>query len=123
MQEKNSEIEQLGASVIAVSPLTAIKSNELHENLCLSFTLATDYQNTLADEFGIVFTLPTPLITVYNDFGIDLKAVSTEESLRLPIPATYIIDQSGLIRHAYINTDYTERLEPEEILTTLRSLI
>jgi peroxiredoxin len=123
LQEKISLIEQLSASVVAISPLSALKSNELHESLHLTFTLATDHRNILAAEFGLVFTLPEPLLTVYTNFGINLNAANNDESFTLPIPATYLIDQHGLIRHAYINTDYTERLEPEEILTTLRSII
>jgi peroxiredoxin len=122
LQEHISQIEELGASVIAISPLTALKSNELHESLHLAFTLATDYKNMVAESFGLVFTLPDPLITVYNSFGIDLSAANNEESFTLPIPATYIIDQSGQIQHAYINTDYTKRLDPEEIITKLHLL-
>jgi peroxiredoxin len=40
----------------------------------------------------------------------------------LPIPATYVIGQDGTIRHAYINPDFRERLDPAIILDVLKTL-
>jgi hypothetical protein len=35
------------------------------------------------------------------------------------MPATYVVDQSGIIRFAYVDADYTRRLEPRELLAAL----
>jgi peroxiredoxin len=38
------------------------------------------------------------------------------------VPATYVVTREGRIALAAIDVDYRNRLEPDAILTTLRSL-
>ena len=45
-----------------------------------------------------------------------------EGATELPMPATYVLDRSGMIRLAFIDEDYTKRLDPQEILETLRGV-
>ena len=46
-----------------------------------------------------------------------------DESWELPVPATYVIDENGRIRTAYVDKDHTRRMEPSEIIFTLENLI
>ncbi|MEJ1297072.1 MAG: hypothetical protein RPU64_16245 [Candidatus Sedimenticola sp. (ex Thyasira tokunagai)] len=41
---------------------------------------------------------------------------------QLPVPATYIIGSDGVIRYNFIDADYTQRMEPAEILKQLERL-
>lgn len=56
---------------------------------------------------------------VYNGFGIDLKGTQGNENYELPVPATYVVDQNGVIILAHVDVDYTTRMEPEEVLAVL----
>lgn len=38
----------------------------------------------------------------------------------LPIPATFVIDQNGIVRFMQADADYRKRADPEEILVMLR---
>lgn len=38
----------------------------------------------------------------------------------LPIPATYVVGQDGVIALAFVDPDYRNRLEPAEILRALQ---
>ena len=38
----------------------------------------------------------------------------------LTVPASYIVDSDGIIRHHFVNVDYTRRLEPDDLLQVLR---
>ena len=40
----------------------------------------------------------------------------------LPIPATYVVDRTGLIVLSYLDADHTTRLEPTEIIAALTHL-
>jgi len=40
----------------------------------------------------------------------------------LPIPATYVLDSTGLVVLSYLDADYTTRLEPTEIIVALTHL-
>jgi len=38
------------------------------------------------------------------------------------VPATYVIDQSGVIRASHVDKDYTKRMEPADIVAALKAL-
>ncbi|EAW37811.1 hypothetical protein [Lyngbya sp. PCC 8106] len=69
-----------------------------------------------------MFTVPEELRPIYQNFGIDIPAHNGNETFELPIPATYVIDQNGMIIQGFVKADYTQRLDPEEILATLKNL-
>ena len=122
MQRALPEIEALGAQLVTVSPQLPDNSLSTAEKLDLTFEVLSDVGNRVAREFGLVFTLPEEMRSIYQDFGIDLPAANGDESFELPMPATYVIDRSGAIRLAFVNIDYTTRLDPEEIIDALKKL-
>ena len=75
----------------------------------------SDKHNTVARQFGIVFTLPEEIRSIYKSFGHDLAARNGDDSFELPFPATYVIGQDRVIRFAFVNADYTKRAEPADI--------
>jgi peroxiredoxin len=40
----------------------------------------------------------------------------------LPMPATFALDRNGVIQLAYVDEDYTRRLDPEVVLDKLQQL-
>ncbi len=121
LQQALPEIQELGAQLLAVSPELPDNSLSTAEKHALAFTVLSDKGNRVAREFGIVFTLPEALRPIYTQFGIDLPAWNGDDSFELPMPATYVIGQNGIILDGFVNTDYTQRMEPEKILDTLRN--
>jgi len=122
LQRALPEIEALGATLVTVSPQLPDNSLSTAEKLDLTFEVLSDEGNMVARDFGLVFTLPAEMRSIYQDFGIDLPAANGDESFELPVPATYVIDRSGIIRLAFVDIDYTKRLDPEEILAALKKL-
>ncbi len=76
----------------------------------------------MSRELGLVFQLPGDLKQVYNGFGIDLERYNGDSSWTLPMPARYVVDQTGVIRSADVHPDYTKRPEPEETIEILRRM-
>jgi len=59
---------------------------------------------------------------VYLEWCIDLPKTNGDDAGELPIPATCIIGSDGNIISAYINKNYTERMEPGDIIKALETL-
>jgi len=59
------------------------------------------------------------LAGVYDKLGFDLQRVNGGPTRTLPLPATYVINQAGTIHWAFIDTDYTKRAEPADIIAAL----
>jgi len=122
LQYALAAIEATGASLLAIAPELPEKGAATSERAALSFPLLTDLGNSAAAQFGLVFTLAEDLRPVYESFGLDIPATNGDDSFELPMPATYIINRDGLIAHAFVNADYTQRLEPAEIISILKQL-
>jgi peroxiredoxin len=116
------QIEQAGATLIAISPQTVKQSFFMHDQHKLRFPLLADAGNKVARQFGLTYRVPQQQEAVYRRAFVNLPFTNGDESWELPIPATYIIDRNGTVLYASANEDYTERPEPAEIIDILRSL-
>lgn len=85
----------------------------------LEFDILRDESNAVAAQFGLRFTLPEYLQTLYLQVGNDLARVNGEESWTLPIPARYVIAPSGKVVAADYDPDYTRRPEPAKTIADL----
>ncbi len=122
LQQILPEIEAYGAKLIAISPEVPDHSLSTQEKNNLTFDILYDKGNQLAKQFGLVFTLAEELRPIYDKFDLDIPDHNGDDSFELPMPATYIISQSGRIHYHFINADYTQRSEPVEVLKHLQSL-
>ncbi|MFZ0930083.1 MAG: peroxiredoxin-like family protein [Syntrophobacteraceae bacterium] len=116
------EITSLGASLVAVSPQLEEFNRKFAKEKGLNLKLLSDPGNRAARKFNLVYQLPEDLRKVYLSFGVDLEKFNGDESWTLPMPARFVIDQSGIIRSADVNADYTIRPEPEDTVKILRCL-
>jgi len=116
------DINKLGASLIAISPQTPDNSLSTAEKNDLKFQVLSDVGNKVADQFGLVFKLPTELHEIYNNFGITLPKFNGDESWELPMPGTYVIDKDGTVQYAFASADYTKRAEPDEVISKLEEI-
>ncbi len=116
------EIQSLGAHLVAISPQLPAESAVTAQKNGLSFHLLSDAGNGVARQFRLVFALPPALREVYQTLGIDLPAVNGDGSYELPLPATYVIDRDRTIRAVQVDADYVRRVEPEDVLHSLRTI-
>jgi len=122
LQSVNSEIEALGAHLVAISPQVPDESLSTAQKNQLEFEVLSDANSEVADQYGLTFSLNEDLRPIYKNWGADVAAVNDDPDCKLPLPATYVISQEGKIVHAFVEEDYTERLEPDEILESLRNI-
>ena len=122
LQDVNAEIKALGASLVAISPQMPDESLSTAEKNELEFEVLSDVNSSVADQYGLTFSLAEDLRPIYKNWGADVAAVNDDPDCKLPLPATYVIGQDGKIVHSFTDEDYTERLEPDEILESLREL-
>ena len=122
LQQALPEIKALDAQLIAISPNTPDNSISSIEKHGLEFEVLTDAGNKIAKEFRLVFNLAEELRHIYKQFNFDIPKYNGDESWELPIPATYIVNTDGKIVHAFVNADYTKRMEPTEIISKLKEL-
>jgi hypothetical protein len=52
-------------------------------------------------------------------FGIDIADYYGNDSGEMPLAATYVANRKGIIAHAFVDSDYTQRMEPDLIVQVL----
>ncbi len=122
LTEVHSEIRALGAQLVAITPELERYTRLVHRKSNLTFDILSDPHLKTAEQFGLIYVLPDYLRELYKSFGSTLDKFNDESEYRLPMPARYIIDSSGIIRSADVNADYTIRPEPSETVRRLSDL-
>lgn len=107
---------------MAISPQTVAKSKETAEDLGLTYSVLSDPGNGLGRQLGLVFRLRDDLQAIYRRGGYDLTLINDDDSWELPTPATFIVDQEGRIRWAFVDPNYMKRAEPNDLLSALKKL-
>lgn len=121
LQEILPQIKQQGATVVALTPeLPDYSSGTINKNK-LQFEILSDIDNKIAEIYGLKFTLDQKTATFYES-KMNLSKVNGNNLSQLPVPATYIIDRKGIIRFAYLNPNYKERVNPTELIKELKKI-
>lgn len=115
-------IRELGATLIGISPELPDNSLSTAEQHNLPFEVLSDVGNKVSRDYGIVMKVPDNMQPLYLKWGLDVPKVNGDDSWELPIPATYVIRQDGTISFAFVNKNYTERCEPDDIISALSAL-
>jgi peroxiredoxin len=121
-QHALSHLQAKGATLVAISPQTPDHSRALAEKLELTFALLSDKSNEVAREYGLFFTIDKVVRRAHLRVGADLPAFNGTDAWDLPMAGTFLIDRSGTVRLAFVNPDFTRRLDPSVIVARLNEL-
>ena len=120
LEENLQAINQKGAQLVAISPENQEMLLKSVEKTGASFRLLTDNGFKIAEAFDLAFLPSRGTRLKYNTIlGADLAEAQSDDSERLPVPATYIIGQDGKVVWRHFDRDYSQRASPEEILANL----
>lgn len=123
IQDSLKLIEEKGAKVIAISPEKPEYLDVMEEKSGAEFTLLYDEGYKIADAYDVTFKPSATSLFTYNTFlGAKLKKTHSDESQRLPIPATYIISTDGKIAWRQFDPDYKKRSTVAAILKALENM-
>lgn len=115
-------LKAAGATVAAITPEVGGLALKTKRERGLQFEILCDVDNGVAMEFGLMFRIPADIQKSYLKFNVDMPKIYGNDGWMIPIPATYVIGQDGMIVHAYVNPDYRERCDPESLVDIVARL-
>lgn len=120
IQDSLKMIEKTGAKVIAVSPEKPEYLDKMASKTGAQFTLLYDEDYKIANAYDVNFKPTAMQLFIYNTvLRGDLKNTHSDDTQRLPIPATYIVNQKGIISWRQFDPDYKKRSSVKDILNAL----
>ena len=116
----HDQVKGLGATLIGISP-QAPEARIRCDAPEPPFPLLFDAGAKLARRCRIAFAVSDELRPIYTAAG-RRPLPGVHDSWLLPLPATYVVDWTGEVVFSHVNTDYTNRLEPADIITVVAHL-
>jgi peroxiredoxin len=117
--QPKTNYRQKSNSLVAISPQTPDYGKELKGNHNLDFEVLTDKNSTLAKQLGISFKLQDYVVPVYENLGIELSEYNGNDNIELPVPAVFLIDINGSITYKFIDSNYMNRINIQELIKQL----
>jgi peroxiredoxin len=111
----------LGATHVAIGPPPGDDRQRIKLGT-FPMPILIDRGLRVSSAYGLTIDLPVDLREHYAKAGYVPPNAAESGKWLVPIPATYLVDRTGRIAMAAIDTDYRNRLEPSQLLSALRSL-
>lgn len=120
LQENLSLIYAYGANVVIISPEKSEFIKKTIQKTGAEFTILYDEDYKIADAFDVTFKPDKVDLFMYNKIlGAKLKESHSDESERLPIPATFILDVDGKIVWRHFVLNHKKRSKIDDILNNI----
>ena len=113
---------EAGVRLVGVSPQTTAESTKTAEERQLRFEVLSDPHNAAAQAFGLAWALTDEERALYVAFGSKLDVANGDDRWQLPAPATFIVDRTGVVRWCWVDSNWTRRPEPVDVLAAARAL-
>jgi peroxiredoxin len=120
-------VRERGALLVAISPQLARQNDFTVQQHKLTFPILTDAGASLAAQFGITYMVPQAMQAHYRSILINIPFINgtqlapdgTDNTWRLPLPATFVIRQDGTIAFAEAHADHRVRPDPLDVLASI----
>jgi peroxiredoxin len=118
-RELYSIVRERGGLLVAISPQTIRQSDFMQVQHEIPFPLLHDGSCTVAEQFGLAYHIPPFHQQHYRSVLVNIPFVNGDQSWKLVVPATYVVDMDGTVLFAEAHADFRVRPEPEDVLPHL----
>jgi peroxiredoxin len=115
-------IHESGGDLLAITPQPADTCCYMAERDLLAFQTLSDHDNQIARQYGIAYELDPALRPMYLRLGHNLPRLNATGNWTIPLPATFVIGQDGLVALAHVEAGAHQRLEPSEAAAALAAI-
>lgn len=119
LTEALPEIEAAGATLLALTPETGGLALTMKAYHGARFEVLADVDCGVGLAAGVVFRIPK----LYRArMRPDFAQRHGNAGWFLPVPATFVLSQDGLVAWRFAEVDFSRRAEPSDIIAAVRSL-
>lgn len=120
LQDISPELKKKNARLVIISPEKPEFIEKTISKTKTDYTVLYDEDYKIAEMFDVLYTPYQRTLDFYNSrIKSDFTDSRSDKSGRLPVSATFIIDENKEISWRHFNPDYKERASLEDILKNL----
>lgn len=119
--EVEQRIQDLGYQIIAISPDSPARLKTLQGSDDFELIKLSDIRLEATRAFGLGYYVAEDQVQRYRGkLGAELTSLAGESRVVLPVPAVYLVDDTGLVHFQYVNPNYKVRVSPQLLYQAAR---
>jgi len=122
LHQATPNIRAAGARAIVITPDSGDWPRNFKRDHRLNLEILSDLDLGVSLSFGLVSVVPEAIKSRLLWRGLDLSAPPGSTFWMLPMPATYVVDQRGIIRRACVGPDSITGVTTDTVLAALSEL-
>ena len=122
LDQARPRIEQLGGSLVVVSPMALEELARTAASRGLGLRLLGDPGGAYGKLCGVQYQMSDAHVTLFRSFDLDIGRINQTLAWELPVPACFVADREGVITYAFADADWTHRAEPADILAAMERM-
>jgi peroxiredoxin len=114
-----NRITAMGAQIVAIMPETQEYAGRFKAEFAAPFPVLTDLDNGYALSLNLAIWLGPEIQRLLSYY--DMASFHGNDGWVLPIPATFVVGQDGLVKARFVDPDFRKRMEIDDLLAALQS--
>lgn len=115
------EVGKAGGQLVVITPETQKFTRQLKEDARASYPILTDLDSGYALELHLAIQINDEKRNAMTAAGWDIAPFQDNNNWTLPIPATFVVGQDGIVKARFVDPDYRRRMDIEDMLAALRN--
>ncbi len=120
MAKIEAEVKAAGGQIVIILPETQKFTRKLKAEAGATYPILTDMDNGYALELNLAIVIDDEQQAYMTHMKWEFSEFQSNNSWIVPIPATFVIDQNGLIKGRFVDPDYRKRMDIDDLLDALR---
>jgi len=104
------------AQMVAITPETRYYNARLTDLTGIGYRVLTDPDSGYALSLNLAYWLDDGFAGRMRMFGLDLSLYQTRAAWILPVPATFVVNRSGIVVARHVDPDYRRRMDVDELV-------
>jgi peroxiredoxin len=114
------EVAAAGGRIVAITPEVGKYNQQLKNDVRAIFPILSDLDCGYALELQLAIKINDEKRMAMIDAGWDISPYQDNSDWILPIPATFVVGQDGLIIGRFVDPDYRKRMDIDQLVAAVR---
>jgi peroxiredoxin len=115
------QVKAAGGQLVIITPEIQKFSKQLRAEVGGNFPILTDLDCGYALELQLAIKINDEKRGAMTQAGWDISPFQDNDNWILPIPATFIVGEDGIVKARFVDPDYRKRMGIDELLEALTS--
>ncbi len=115
------EIHAAGGQLVVITPEVLKFNRKFITNVEAPYPMLTDLDSGYALDLNLAVKITDEKRVIMEQLGWGISDFQDSDNWILPIPATFVVGQNGIIRGRFVDPDYRKRMAIEDLLAALKN--